>query len=94
MEAASGTRKASSRSSRGGEDISLSDDELEPDSIEDDDSTGAPKNSAPPSYAELSSHFGPLEEYAEACGIREVGYLLRRAKMGFLAANAATPGRQ
>ena len=36
----------------------------------------------------------PLEEYAEAYGIREVGYLLRRAKMGFLAANAATPGRQ
>ena len=69
------------------EDISLSDDELEPDSIEHDDRRGAPKNSAPPSYAELCSYFGPLEEYAEACGIREVGYLLRRAKMGFLAAS-------
>lgn len=72
------------------DDSNLSDDEL----VEDDGSTGARRKSSPPSYAELSSHFGPLEEYAEACGLREVAHLLRRAKMGFLLAKAATPGRQ
>ncbi|CAM9443427.1 unnamed protein product, partial [Sphacelaria rigidula] len=49
---------------------------------------------APPSYAELSLHFGPLEKYAESCGIEEVGLFLRKAKLGFLATEAATPGRQ
>ena len=46
---------------------------------------------APPSYAELSSLFGPLEQCAESCGIHEAGHFLRKGKMGFLAARAAKP---
>ena len=40
--------------------ISLSDDEPEPDSMEDAESAGSRAVKAPPSYAELSSLFGPL----------------------------------
>ena len=70
------------------EDICPSDEELGPSTIEDDDEI------SPPSHAELSFYFGPLENYAEAYGMREAGYLLRRVKMAFLASKSATPGRQ
>ena len=76
------------------EEISLSDDEPEPDSTEDAESAGSRAVKAPPSYAELSSLFGPLEQYAESCGIHEAGHFLRKAKMRFLAARAAKPARQ
>jgi len=76
------------------EEISLSDDEPEPDSMEDAESAGSRGVKAPPSYAELSSLFGPLEQYAESCGIHEAGHFLRKAKMRFLAARAAKPARQ
>lgn len=75
------------------EDICPSDEELEPSTIEDDES-GDDDEISPPSHAELSSYFGPLENYAEAYGMREAGYLLRRVKMAFLASKSATPGRQ
>ena len=76
------------------EEISLSDDEPEPDSTEDAESAGSRAVKAPPSYAELSSLFGPLERYAESCGIHEAGHFLRKAKMRFLAARAAKPALQ
>ena len=76
------------------EEISLSDDEPEPGSTEDAESAGRLGVKAPPSYADLSSLFGPLEQYAESCGIHEAGHFLRKAKMTFLAARAAKPARQ
>lgn len=76
------------------EEVSLSDDELEPDSTEDAESSGGGGVKAPPSFAELSMLFGPLEQYAESCGIREAGHFLLKAKMAFLAARAAKPARQ
>ena len=42
--------------------ISPSDDEPEPDSMEDSESAGSRGVKAPPSYAELSSQFGRLEQ--------------------------------
>ena len=74
--------------------ISPSDDEPEPDSMEDSESAGSRGVKAPPSYAELTSLFGPLEQYAESCGIHEAGHFFRKAKMGFLAARAAKPARR
>ena len=76
------------------EEISLSDDEPEPDSMEDAESARSRGVKAPPSYAELSSLFGRLEQYAEPCGIHEAGNYLRKANMRFLAARAAKPARQ
>ena len=75
------------------EEISLSDDVPDPDSMEDAESAGSRGVKAPPSYAELSSLFDPLEQYAESCGIHEAGHFLRKAKMRFLAARAAKPAR-
>ena len=75
------------------EEISLSDDEPERDRMEDAESAGSGGVKAPPSYAELSSLFGPLEQYAESCGIHEAGHFLRKANMRFLAARAAKPAR-
>ena len=48
----------------------------------------------PPPYSELSTFFGPLEKYAESCGLDEPRHHFRKAKMGFLAAYAAKPGKQ
>ena len=76
------------------EEISLSDDVPDPDSMEDAESAGSRGVKAPPSYAELSSLFDPLEQYAESCGIHEAGHFLRKAKMRFLAARAAKPALQ
>ena len=74
--------------------ISLSDDEPEPDTVEDAESAASRGVKAPPSYADLSSLFGHLEQHAESCGIHEAGHFLRKAKMTFLAARAAKPARQ
>ena len=74
--------------------ISVSDDEPEIDSMEDAQSAGSRGVKAPPSYAELSSLFGPLEQYAESCGIHEAGHFLRKTKIRFLATRAAKPARQ
>ena len=76
------------------EEISLSDDEPEPGSTEDAESAGRLGVKAPPSYADLSSLFGPLEQYAESCGIHEAGHFLRKARMRFLVAHGAKPARQ
>ena len=76
------------------EDISLSDDEPEPDSMEGAESAGGRGVKAPPSYAELSSPLGHLEQHAESCGTHEAGHFLRKAKMRFLAAHAGKPARQ
>ena len=76
------------------EEISLSDDEPEPDSMDDADSAGSRGVKAQPSYAELSSPFGPLEQHGESCSLHEAGHFLPKAKMGFLAARVAKPARQ
>ena len=74
--------------------ISQSDDKPEPDSMQDVESAGSRGVNAPPSYAELSSLFGPLEQCAESCGIHEAGHFLRKARMRFLVAHGAKPARQ
>ena len=48
----------------------------------------------PPSYAELSPFFGPLEHFAQSCGNDEAGNLLRRARMSFIRDFASKRGRQ
>ena len=72
----------------------LSDDELELDNTEDSESEGGGGMMAPPSFAEMSGVFGPLEEYAESCGIGEARHFLRKAKIAFFATHAARPARQ
>ena len=74
--------------------ISLSDDEPEPDSMQDAESAGSRGVKAPSSYSELSSLFGPLKQCAESCGIHEAGHFLRKTKIRFLATRAAKPARQ
>ena len=76
------------------EEISLSDDEPEPDSMEDAENAGSRGVTPTLSYAELSSLFGPPEQYAESCGIHAAGRILCKAKMILLAARAAKPARQ
>lgn len=75
------------------EEDSISDDELEPDNTKDSGSAGGGGMKAP-QLAELPALFGPLEEYAESCGVSEAGHFLRKAKMAFFAAHAARPTRQ
>ena len=48
----------------------------------------------PPSYAVLSSFFGPLEHFVKSCGNDEAGNPLRRARMSFIRYFASKPGRQ
>ena len=74
--------------------ISPSDDEPEPDSMEDSESAGSRGVKATPSYAELSWLFGPLEQYAESCGTHEAGHNLRTATVRFFAARTANLARQ
>ena len=75
-------------------DISLSDDEPDPNSMEDAESAGSRGVKATPSYAELSWLFGPLEQYAESCGTHEAGHNLRTATVRFFAARTANLARQ
>ena len=48
----------------------------------------------PPPFSELSSLFGPLEKYAESCGISGAAYHLRKAKMDFIHARSSKPAVQ
>ena len=71
----------------------------EPDDSETVESAGervmAGGSMLPPSYAEFSSFFGPLEHYfAQSCGNDEEENLLRRARMSFIRDFASKPGRQ
>lgn len=45
-------------------------------------------------FSELSSYFGPLENFAESSGNVEAGNFLRKAKMSFLSAYVSKPARQ
>ena len=73
-----------------------SDDEL--DDGETVESTGegvvAGGSMPPPSYAELSSFFGPLEHFVQSCGNDEAENLLRKARVSFIRDFASKPGRQ
>ena len=73
-----------------------SDDEL--DDGETVESTGegvvAGGSMLPPSYADLSSFFGPLEYFAQSCGNDEEENLLRRARMSFIRDLDSKPERQ
>ena len=69
-----------------------SDDELDNATVSESAEGGG--NRVPPSFAELGELFGPLEQYAESCGIGEAGHYLRKAKMVFFAAHSARPARQ
>ena len=48
----------------------------------------------PPPFSEPSSLFGPLEKYAESCGISGAAYHLRKAKMDFIHARSSKPAVQ
>ena len=48
----------------------------------------------PPSYAERSFFFRPLEHFAQSCDNDEAGSLLRRARVSFIREFASKPGRQ
>ena len=48
----------------------------------------------PSPYAELSQHFGPLENYAAGCGLGEASYFLKRARMLMIETHALKPSRQ
>ena len=67
---------------------------------DDDDGNAADGNvgggaaEPPPSYAELSQYFAPLESYVAASGLDEAGYLLQRARMLMIEAHASKPTRQ
>ena len=54
---------------------------------EDDESTGRGRG-APPSYGELSSHFGILERAAQDCGNADAALYLPKARMAMIAAYA------
>ena len=54
----------------------------------DDGSTGG-GGSGPPSYANLSPHFGTLEEYASGCGLTEASHFLKKARMVMIEAHAS-----
>ena len=73
-----------------------SDDEL--DDGETVESTGegvvAGGSMSPPSYAELSFFFGPLEHFAQSCGNDEAGSPSVTARMSFIRDFDSKPGRQ
>ena len=82
------------------EETSPSEEDVERDKAKDATSAGGGGADGQPSYAELPSSedlaslFGPLEAYAESCGLHEARELLRKANMEFLAARAAKTARQ
>ena len=59
----------------------------------DDGSTGG-GGSDPPSYADLSQHFGTLEKCASGCDLTEASYFLKKARMLMVEAHASKPARQ
>ena len=60
---------------------------------EDDESTGRGRG-APPSYGELSSHFGILERAAQDSGNADAALYLSKARMAMIAAYANKRTRQ
>lgn len=76
------------------DDANPSDNELELDGTEKVEGEGGRRLAPPPPFSELSSFFGPLEKYAESCGISGAGYYLRKAKMSFIAARSSKPAVQ
>ena len=60
---------------------------------EDDESTGRGRG-APPSYGELSSHFGILERAAQDSGNADAALYLSKARMAMIAAYANNRTRQ
>ena len=59
----------------------------------DDGSTGG-GGSEPPSYVDLSQHFGTLEKHASGCGLTEASYILKKTRMVITEAHASRPARQ
>ncbi|CAN0079879.1 unnamed protein product, partial [Pylaiella littoralis] len=76
------------------DDANPSDDELELVGTENVESEGGRRLAPPPPFSELSSFFGPLEKYAESCGISGAAYHLRKAKMDFIQAMSSKPAVQ
>ena len=76
------------------DDANPSDNELELAGTENVESEGGRRLAPPPSFSELSSLFGPLEKYAESCGISGAAYYLRKAKMDFIHARSSKPAVQ
>ena len=61
---------------------------------DDDDESTEPGRGAPPSYAELSPHFGVLERAPEECGNKDAAFYLSKARMSMIAAHSAKRTRQ
>ena len=76
------------------DDANPSDNELELAGTENVESEGGRRLAPPPPFSELSSLFGPLEKYAESCGISGAAYHLRKAKMDFIHARSSKPAVQ
>ena len=66
------------------------------DEEKDDIDDGCPGSGGaePPSYAELSQHFGALENYASGCGLPEASSLLKKTRIVMIEAHASKPARQ
>ena len=64
-----------------------------PNNANDSESSGGGGKKAPPSFAELADLFGPLELYADSCGIGEAGHYPRQAKTVFFTSHSARPER-
>ena len=78
----------------GGDSSDSQDEEDDDDGHAADVNVGGGAAEPPPSYAELSQNFAPLESYAVESGLDEAGYLLQRARMLMLEAHASKPTRQ
>ena len=76
------------------DDANPSDNELELAGTENVESEGGRRLAPPPPFSEVSSLFGPLEKYAESCGISGAAYHLRKAKMDFIHARSSKPAVQ
>ena len=63
------------------DDANPSDNELELAGTENVESEGGRRLAPPPPFSELSSLFGPLEKYAQSCGISGAAYHLRKAPL-------------
>ena len=71
-----------------------SSDSEEDEEEDDEDGNIGGGRAEPPPYAELSKHFGPLENYSAGCGLGETSYLFKRARMLMIEAHASKPSRQ
>ena len=76
------------------DDANPSDNELELAGTENVESEGGRRLAPPPPFSGLLSLFGPLEKYAESCGISGAAYHLRKAKMDFIHTRSSKPAVQ